>query len=216
MGHESTVRILLALGAEVHCSVLDQLGDPLQAAAMCGYETVVRLLLSHGAVVDRNSGVYGTALQAASYRGHLAVVKILVDAGAAINQEGLVLDSFHAAAWGSHENIVRFYLERGYTYSPHYCLMSFCSGHNFSSSRDPLTEASPNRPEGRLLARNDTASGEMKREWKQQSPPLGHMWWEAKEDQLPPRDLFRDEMSCECSLPMAVACESLETVDILL
>ena len=112
MCHESTVRLLLRLGASVQVS--GSLGEPLQAAAMRGHESITRILLSHGADVDSQGGIYGTALQAAAHRGHQKIVEILLDAGADVYKEGFSRDAFHAASEGGREGIVSLLFERGF------------------------------------------------------------------------------------------------------
>ena len=112
MCHESTVRLLLRLGASVHVS--GSLGEPLQAAAMRGHESITKTLLSHGANVNSQGGFYGTALQAAAHRGHRNIVDILLKAGADVYQGGFSRDAFHAASEGGHERIVSLLLERGF------------------------------------------------------------------------------------------------------
>ena len=116
MCHESTVRTLLRLGADLNVS--GSFGAPLQAAAMRGHESVTRTLLSHGADVNSKGGLYGTALQAAAHRGHRKMVEILLDAGANVHQGGFSRDAFHAASEGGHEGIVRLFLERGFICPP--------------------------------------------------------------------------------------------------
>ena len=112
MCHESTVRLLLRLGASVHVS--GSLGEPLQAAAMRGHESITKILLSHGANVDSQGGIYGTALQAAAHRGYRNIVEILLKAGADVYRKGFSRDAFHAASEGGHEGIVNLLLERGF------------------------------------------------------------------------------------------------------
>ena len=112
MCHESTVRLLLRLGASVHVS--GSFGEPLQAAAMRGHESITRTLLSHGADVNSQGGIYGTALQAAAHRGHQKIVEILLEAGADVYRKGFSRDAFHAASEGGHEGIVSLLFERGF------------------------------------------------------------------------------------------------------
>ena len=112
MCHESTVRLLLRLGASVHVS--GSFGEPLQAAAMRGHESITRILLSHGAHVNSQGGIYGTALQAAAHRGHQKIVEILLEADADVYQNGFSCDAFHAASEGGHEGIVSLLFERGF------------------------------------------------------------------------------------------------------
>ncbi|OCL01402.1 ankyrin, partial [Glonium stellatum] len=78
--HESTVRILLNRNAGI--SACSSLGDALQAAALNGHVSIVKLLLQRGANVNDHGGFRCTALTVAAYRGHKEVVEILLDAGA--------------------------------------------------------------------------------------------------------------------------------------
>ena len=52
---------------------------PLMAATSCGKTIVVRLLLSHGALIDRSDGVFGNLLQTASHLGYFDVVKTIFE-----------------------------------------------------------------------------------------------------------------------------------------
>ena len=49
-GHETMVRWLIDLGADIH--VRGRYGSPLRAASLGGHDTVVRLLLNRGARTD--------------------------------------------------------------------------------------------------------------------------------------------------------------------
>ncbi|CUS10752.1 unnamed protein product, partial [Tuber aestivum] len=62
--------------------------NALQAAAYQGNESVVRLLLEHGAEVNVQGGNYGNALQAAAYQGNESVVRLLLKHGAEVNVQG--------------------------------------------------------------------------------------------------------------------------------
>ncbi|KAE9385090.1 hypothetical protein BT96DRAFT_773109, partial [Gymnopus androsaceus JB14] len=56
--------------------------NALQAAALIGNEAIVQLLLSNGADVNAQGGLFGNALQAAAYKGLEAVVQLLLRHGA--------------------------------------------------------------------------------------------------------------------------------------
>ena len=115
MGHESTTRLLLERGANIDaCNVL---GSSLQAAAVKGHLAITRILLQQGANVNLQGGHYGTALQAACYHGHLEVVQALLNAGASIHMKGISRDAVHAAVDTGHDQIVNFFLSRGYKFS---------------------------------------------------------------------------------------------------
>ena len=149
MCHESTVRLLLRLGASVHVS--GSFGEPLQAAAMRGHESITRILLSHGAHVNSQGGIYGTALQAAAHRGHQKIVEILLEADADVYQNGFSCDAFHAASEGGHEGIVSLLFERGFrTREPDTGLESSAMGswreeRSASPYRNLLRDASPSQ-----------------------------------------------------------------------
>ena len=51
-------------------------GSALQAAAVAGHDTIVRLLLKHGADVNAQGGYCGNALQAAVESDHEAILLI--------------------------------------------------------------------------------------------------------------------------------------------
>ncbi|KAK3384069.1 ankyrin repeat-containing domain protein [Lasiosphaeria ovina] len=65
---------------------LDQYGVlPLQLAADHGHEEAVRVLIAHGADVDRRNHQGETALHFAARNGHVGCTRLLVDAGSAID-----------------------------------------------------------------------------------------------------------------------------------
>lgn len=63
-------------------------GNPLCAAAFHGQKEVVKLLISHGALVNNAGGKDGFALHAAAAQGHIDVVKVLLSRGADIRIQG--------------------------------------------------------------------------------------------------------------------------------
>ncbi|KAI9836775.1 MAG: hypothetical protein M1819_000940 [Sarea resinae] len=114
-GRDSIVKWLIEAGANVNPSIIcgvkgsgddyymisaqgqrierwgyfkNTVSTPLQAAALAGHVTTVRLLLSKGANINTQGGWFGNALQAAAYAGHLPVVTELLDHGADIDAEG--------------------------------------------------------------------------------------------------------------------------------
>ena len=161
MCHESTVRLLLRLGASVHVS--GSFGEPLQAAAMRGHESITRTLLSHGADVNSQGGIYGTALQAAAHRGHEKIVKILLEAGADVYREGFSRDAFHAASEGGHEGIVSLLSERGFEIR-----QPLARAHDYREQpgRNLLRDASPSRYQ-EAKATNDHQP--RSREWRKRA-----------------------------------------------
>ena len=72
-GHETMVRWLIDLGADVHAP--GRYGSALRAASLGGHNAVVNLLLHHGARMDIGDD---NALQAAALNGHFATVKLLL------------------------------------------------------------------------------------------------------------------------------------------
>jgi hypothetical protein len=86
--------------------------SPLAAAASAGHEDVVRLLLEHGAQVDRRKPGSFTPLIRAAHKGHLGVVKALVAAGASLDAEVKGMgNAADYAARGRHGEVVAW-LER--------------------------------------------------------------------------------------------------------
>ena len=93
-GAVDQVECLLSLGVYSQDSLLDynslNLGTPLYIAAESGHCDIVKILLQHGASIDK-CGVgnqFGSALMAACARGRSEVVKLLLSRSAAIEVEG--------------------------------------------------------------------------------------------------------------------------------
>ncbi|KAB2570428.1 Ankyrin repeat domain-containing protein 50 [Lasiodiplodia theobromae] len=63
-------------------------GYPLQAAAFKGHESIVQLLVEHGADVNAQGGLNGNALHAASTEGHVGTMRVLLDHGVSANVRG--------------------------------------------------------------------------------------------------------------------------------
>ena len=95
-------------------------GRPLCAAAACGHVDICRILIQHGADIEKEGSDYkrrgtGTALGLAARFGRETAVKLLLENGA--NVEGN--SSFYhgpaicAAAYNGHEHVVRLLLENG-------------------------------------------------------------------------------------------------------
>ena len=79
-GHEATVRLLLASGADVNAAKTEYGETALFLASREGHEATVRLLLASGADVHVVERKYGeTALTVASKRGHEKIVRLLRD-----------------------------------------------------------------------------------------------------------------------------------------
>ena len=95
-------------------------GLPLCAAAAIGHVDICRILIQHGADIEKEGSDYkhrgtGTALGLAARFGRVTTVKLLIENGA--NVEGN--SSFYhgpaicAAAYNGHEHMVRLLLENG-------------------------------------------------------------------------------------------------------
>lgn len=76
LGLEDVVKACLADGVSANPK-LEHLGSGLYAAAFNNNESLAKLLIDHGAEVQRREGYYGDALQLAAYRGSDAVVRII-------------------------------------------------------------------------------------------------------------------------------------------
>ncbi|KAJ7117097.1 hypothetical protein C8R44DRAFT_708389 [Mycena epipterygia] len=86
----------------------------LHATSSNGQESVVHLLLEHGADVNIVSREHGTALQAASSQGHEAVVRLLLDHGANVNTVGGSCGTaLQAASSKGHEVVVQLLILHG-------------------------------------------------------------------------------------------------------
>ncbi|CUS15252.1 unnamed protein product, partial [Tuber aestivum] len=89
-------------------------GNALQAAVFWGNESVVRLLLEHGAEVNAEGGLYGNALQAAAIQGNESIARLLLERGAEVNAKGgRYGNALYAAAYQGNESVVQLLLERG-------------------------------------------------------------------------------------------------------
>ena len=81
VGHEDTVQMLLAYGADVNAKT-DEGVTPLLYAALNGHLKVVDLLIKHGADVNARGTRGNSALILAAREGHFQVVKRLLEANA--------------------------------------------------------------------------------------------------------------------------------------
>ncbi|KAL8992084.1 MAG: hypothetical protein Q9169_007385 [Polycauliona sp. 2 TL-2023] len=138
--HESTIRLLLANGANVNIiagshlgtplhaalmkssddsgrqpeSVGGRYGNPLQAASQGASLELIELILQHEPNVNAEGGFYGSALQAAAGVGKMAAVQLLVDRGANPNLGGGLYGSvLRAAAYSGEVAVVRLLLDSG-------------------------------------------------------------------------------------------------------
>jgi hypothetical protein len=82
-------------------------GSVIYYASLLGLPAVVTKLLSNGAEVDAEGGLYSTSLHAASAQGHKEIVQLLLDNGASVNAEGGEDSSpLQAASAGADKDIV--------------------------------------------------------------------------------------------------------------
>ena len=89
-------------------------GSALQTASGYGNESIVQLLIDHGAGVNLKVGQYGCALQAASHHGYESIVQLLIDHGADVNLEGGVHGcALIAASQRGYGSIVQLLLDYG-------------------------------------------------------------------------------------------------------
>ena len=106
-GHETMVRWLIDLGADIH--VRGRYGSPLRAASLGGHNAVVQLLLNRGARMDKTED---NALQAAALNGHFATSKLLVSRSEeAYNWIACYDSALEAASFKAHLEIVQFLLQ---------------------------------------------------------------------------------------------------------
>ena len=106
-GHETMVRWLIDLGADIH--VRGRYGSPLRAASLGGHDAVVRLLLNHGARTDKAED---NALQAAALNGHFATLKLLIShSEEACNWSACYESALEAASSKAHLEIVQCLLQ---------------------------------------------------------------------------------------------------------
>ena len=89
-------------------------GNPLQAAAMIVKESIVQMLLDHGAEVNSQGGYYGNALQAAAGSGSKPIVALLIQHGAQVEASGGAYgNALQAASRNGHTDVVELLLEKG-------------------------------------------------------------------------------------------------------
>ncbi|KAL0639987.1 hypothetical protein Q9L58_000815 [Maublancomyces gigas] len=117
IGDDAVVRELLGVGVNVNST--DSSGRTiLQAAAECGHEEVVKMLIEAQANIDTLSSIHSgrTALQGAAGNGHQGIVRVLLDAGADVDaspSESVGRTALQAAAEYGHEEVVQMLLRAG-------------------------------------------------------------------------------------------------------
>jgi ankyrin repeat protein len=113
MGHEEIATMLLSNGANVNQSGND--GNELHAAVRAGAQSLVELLLSHGADPNLKDSRELTALQIAAEIGSLDITRLLLERGAnpLIMTEGInwCSPAIHLAARNRHIAVVEAILE---------------------------------------------------------------------------------------------------------
>ncbi|KAI3336945.1 hypothetical protein HD806DRAFT_23229 [Xylariaceae sp. AK1471] len=136
-GNESITRLLIDHGADVNAqdhyyraigqnsathrllsgrgSLLNRHKSALQAAAERGFESIVRLLISQGADVNAQAGLYGTALQASVTSESESVARLLINHGADINTKTRsgYGTAFLAAVYHGSESLARLLIDHG-------------------------------------------------------------------------------------------------------
>ncbi|MCJ1417303.1 hypothetical protein MMC32_003645 [Xylographa parallela] len=105
--------LLLDHGADIKSRTVVSLKGfetSLQAAAFTGNHELVNFVLSSGADVNEQYGVFGTALKVAAYYGHMEIVQFLLQKGADPHaNEGKYGTAMGAAQAGGHEEIVQLF-----------------------------------------------------------------------------------------------------------
>ena len=87
-GHAKVVGFLLEKGADPNGEIEGYKGEPpLHVASRNGDVEMVKLLIEHGATVDRSSNDELTPLHVAATLGKKEVVEILLQGGAKVNEE---------------------------------------------------------------------------------------------------------------------------------
>ena len=104
------VKALLARGMDIDTA--DPSGNTLLIiASLEGHFDLAKYFLDHGARVRIRNGFGESPIMLASLRGHLEIVKLLQAYGGEMNHSGWT--PLHYCAWGGHDDICRFLLEKG-------------------------------------------------------------------------------------------------------
>jgi ankyrin repeat protein len=98
----------------IFTETLEDVPTPLYFASFFGWTDIIEQLLSAGANINAQGGLYGNALQAASAKGHKKTVGLLLTAGANINlQGGFYGNALQAALANGHEKTGELLLTTG-------------------------------------------------------------------------------------------------------
>ncbi|KFY95523.1 hypothetical protein V500_02750 [Pseudogymnoascus sp. VKM F-4518 (FW-2643)] len=93
---------------------LEDVPTPLYFTSIFGWTDIVEQLLSAGADVNAQGGIFGNALQAALEEGHNKTVEVLLSNGANVNaQGGHYGNALQAASQGGHNKTVEVLLSKG-------------------------------------------------------------------------------------------------------
>ncbi|KAL8673773.1 MAG: hypothetical protein Q9168_001834 [Polycauliona sp. 1 TL-2023] len=114
LGLDEPLKLLLVSSVDIN-AYAGRYGTPLIAAASQGHESIVKLLLDHGAEVDaEGSSVFSTALSASSFFGYHSIAELLLDRGAKPDRRRDNDDTaLELACEGGHEIIVELLINRG-------------------------------------------------------------------------------------------------------
>lgn len=91
-GDVTLVQLLLDSGAVVDGNgkrwghVPDEKASALHMVSAKGHQPVARLLLQHGAEIEKEDETSRTPLQVAAHAGHVSLVRLLIEAGAKVDR----------------------------------------------------------------------------------------------------------------------------------
>ncbi|MDR2704920.1 MAG: ankyrin repeat domain-containing protein, partial [Planctomycetaceae bacterium] len=104
---------LLIDGTDPNDVMYGDVGAPLHVAIQADDVEMVRLLVKHGAKVNKKSAYGDSFLSDAVYKGNIEIVKILVEAGAHVNRKTNGKTPLQVALSKSKTEIVDYLLEHG-------------------------------------------------------------------------------------------------------
>jgi ankyrin repeat protein len=114
LGKPTSMKVLLALGANVHqCSA--GYVNPLTSASESGKADAITLLLNHGADVNQRDQHAWTPLMYAAGAGQTSSVRLLILHGADVNAVGSSGSALQIAALVNHADIVAVLRDAGAT-----------------------------------------------------------------------------------------------------